>query len=145
MRRSAPVPDTDRADQVPPLRSPTRSTRCAPIGPGTPAPSAPFWACIRGRSAPLISERGDKAWTAPLARGTGHDKPTATIDRANICRALADELAGDPHSDAAFQLDATGRLTISPHPRSILDIQPDANNRYHPSDLDRIRTEGQDQ
>lgn len=77
--------------------------------------------------------------------GTGHDKPTATIDRADIDRALANALAGDPHSDAAFHLDATGWLTISTHPRSILDIQPDADNRYRPSDLDRIHTEGRNQ
>ena len=76
-----------------------------------------------------------------IRTGSGPDNDTATIDQADIYRALADALAGEPHSDTTFHMDATGRLTISSHPNSTIDIQPDNDRRYRSDDLDRIRTE----
>ena len=73
-----------------------------------------------------------------IRTGSGPDNDTATIDRADIYRALADALAGEPHSDTTFHMDATGRLTISSHPNSTIDIQPDNDRRYRSDDLDRI-------
>ena len=77
--------------------------------------------------------------------GSGPDNDTATIDRADIYRALAHALGGGPHSDSTFHLDASGRLTISTHPNSTFDIQPDNDCRYRSDDLDRIRAEGRNQ
>ena len=65
-----------------------------------------------------------------IRTGSGPDNDTATIDRADIYRALADALAGEPHSDTTFHMDATGRLTISSHPNSTIDIRPDNDRRY---------------